>query len=223
MSQDRQWGTVVCMSKGEQRRIMDDQRRLVHDLLHARTMLRIAIGLALFFGTVAAGEGYLLGRVVKAVDEATLRTDTFRHEANTYRRDYERSTAALATLARTHEEVLDAKEQINTVGQESWARRFIITKYTPSAGGINAFGDGKYTSTLHKADPSKHIVAVDPALIPYGSWIWIEELGWYHAEDCGSMIKGFRLDVMNANLQEAFKYGKQRRFAIVVPPKRNHA
>ena len=96
MSQDRQWGTVVCMSKGEQRRIMDDQRRLVHDLLHARTMLRIAIGLALFFGTVAAGEGYLLGRVVKAVDEATLRTDDYRHEANTYRRDYERSRAGIA-------------------------------------------------------------------------------------------------------------------------------
>ena len=193
-------------------------------------LLRIAAGFALFFGTIATGEGSLLKRLTEARNQATQtardsrrEANSLRHVANAYRRDYERSTAALAALARTHAEVLDAKEQINTVGQESWARRFIITKYTPSAGGINAFGDGKYTSTLHKADPSKHIVAVDPALIPYGSWIWIEELGWYHAEDCGSMIKGFRLDVMNANLQEAFKYGKQRRFAIVVPPKRNHA
>ncbi|HKQ59315.1 MAG TPA: 3D domain-containing protein, partial [Candidatus Eisenbacteria bacterium] len=61
-------------------------------------------------------------------------------------------------------------------------------------------------------------VAVDPKLIPYGSSVWIEGIGWYRAEDCGGAIKGFRLDVLTATEKDAFEFGKQSLFAIVVPP-----
>src|SRR5439155_1035327 len=74
-----------------------------------------------------------------------------------------------------------------------------------------------YTSTLWKADPKSRIVAVDPKLIPYGSWVWVEGLGWYRAEDCGSAIKGFRLDLLTATERDAMTFGKQNRFVIVVP------
>ena len=37
------------------------------------------------------------------------------------------------------------------------------------------------------------IIAVDPTLIPYGSWVWIEGLGWYRAEDCGAAAIGILL------------------------------
>jgi 3D (Asp-Asp-Asp) domain-containing protein len=48
--------------------------------------------------------------------------------------------------------------------------------------------------------------------------VWIELLGWFTAEDCGGAIKGYRLDVLTATEREAFEYGKQDRFVIVIPP-----
>lgn len=134
-------------------------------------------------------------------------------------RNYKQSSATLATLSRTHEELLNATQQINKVGERSWGRSFTVTKYTPSAGGINADSDPTTTATMRKANPKDRIVAVDPTLIPYGSWLWIEGLGWYNAQDCGGAIKGFRIDVMNASLKGSLDFGKQKRFVIVVPPK----
>jgi 3D (Asp-Asp-Asp) domain-containing protein len=71
---------------------------------------------------------------------------------------------------------------------------------------------------MWKADPKARIVAVDPKLIPYGSWVWIDGLGWYQAQDCGSAIKGFRLDLLTETERDAMQFGKQDRFVIVVPP-----
>ena len=47
--------------------------------------------------------------------------------------------------------------------------------------------------------------------------MWIEGLGWFQAEDCGGAIKGLRLDVLTATSKDAFAFGRQTRFAIVVP------
>jgi len=47
--------------------------------------------------------------------------------------------------------------------------------------------------------------------------VWIEGLGWFQAQDCGGAIKGLRLDVLTATQQDAMAFGKQNRFAIVVP------
>jgi 3D (Asp-Asp-Asp) domain-containing protein len=74
---------------------------------------------------------------------------------------------------------------------------------------------------MTKADPDARIIAVDPTLIPYGSWVWIEGLGWYRAEDCGGAIKGFRIDVLTATESDAMRFGRQDRFAIVVPGERS--
>jgi len=107
--------------------------------------------------------------------------------------------------------------QVPAVGKKSWGKRFTVTKYLPNDPAYGKFNDG-FTATMTKADPNNRIVAVDPQLIPYGSWVWIEDLGWYHAEDCGSAIKGFRLDVLAATAQEAFQWGRKDRFVLVVPP-----
>jgi 3D (Asp-Asp-Asp) domain-containing protein len=133
------------------------------------------------------------------------------------RKSAHRSTFALATLARSHENILAATEQAPSVGTKSWGRRFTVTKYLPRSAAYGKFNDG-LTATLWKADPAARIVAVDPKLIPYGSWVWIEGLGWYRAEDCGAAIKGFRLDLLTATEQDAMTFGKQDRFVLVVPP-----
>jgi 3D (Asp-Asp-Asp) domain-containing protein len=137
-------------------------------------------------------------------------------ETREWRRRAERSNIALAALAKSHENILAATEQAPLVGSKSWGRRFTVTKYLPRSGAYGKFNDG-ITSTLWKADPKSRIVAVDPKLIPYGSWVWVEGLGWYTAQDCGSAIKGFRLDLLTATVQDATAFGKQNRFVIVVP------
>ncbi len=129
-----------------------------------------------------------------------------------------RSNQALATLARSHDTVLTATEQVGTVGEKSWGRRFTVTKYVPRSADYGKFNDGR-TATMMKADPKLRIVAVDPKLIPYGSWVWIEDLGWYQAQDCGSAIKGFRLDLLTHSTADAMAFGRQDRFVIVVPNK----
>ena len=132
------------------------------------------------------------------------------------------SNAALEALARSHENLMDANAQIGTVGEGSWTRRFIVTKYVPTAGGINADSDPTHTATMWKANPKARIAAVDPTVIPYGSWLWVEDAGWFNAQDCGGAIKGFKIDLMGNSLKEAKQFGKRQRFVVVVPPKDNN-
>ncbi len=137
-------------------------------------------------------------------------------EARRYRRISRRSDVALTALSRSHDRILAATEDAPSVGTKSWGRRFTVTKYLPRSAAYGKANDG-FTATMAKADPEARIIAVDPALIPYGSWVWIEDLGWYRAEDCGSAIKGFRLDILTATEDDAVRFGKQDRFVIVVP------
>jgi 3D (Asp-Asp-Asp) domain-containing protein len=146
----------------------------------------------------------------------SMRLTVKSEEARQYRKSSVRSNQALTALARSHEQILSATEQAPSVGTKSWGRRFTITKYLPQSPRYGAFNDG-LTATLVKADPEARIVAVDPKLIPYGSWVWIEGLGWFQAQDCGAAIKGFRIDVLTATHEDAVSFGKQDRFAIVVP------
>jgi len=146
----------------------------------------------------------------------SMRLSLASNEARQYRKTSLRANAALTALARSHEQILSATEQAPSVGTKSWGRRFTVTKYLPRSTRYGKFDDG-LTATLVKADPEARIIAVDPSLIPYGSWVWIEGLGWYRAQDCGSAIKGFRLDVLTATEDDAMSFGKQDRFVIVVP------
>jgi 3D (Asp-Asp-Asp) domain-containing protein len=143
-------------------------------------------------------------------------------EVREYRETSERANTALTALARSQQEILSASERAPAIGSKSWGRRFTVTKYLPRSPSYGQFNDG-LTATLMKADPEARIIAVDPKVIPYGSWVWIEDLGWYRAQDCGSAIKGFRLDVLTATEDDAVKFGKQDRFAIVVPVERSRS
>jgi 3D (Asp-Asp-Asp) domain-containing protein len=201
MDADTNWGTAVVVDP----RWLEGLHRS-HEALRRRGAM-----LAAGAGMLAAG---CLGGASVTYWQST-RIAALSAEASTYRRDVRRSQEALDALTRSHETVLDATERAPWLA--SWAHRFTVTQYLPTSPAYGKFNDG-LTSTLTKADPAARIVAVDPKLIPYGSSVWIEGLGWYRAEDCGSAIKGYRLDVMVATEREAMSYGKQDRFVIVVPP-----
>jgi len=65
------------------------------------------------------------------------------------------------------------------------------------------------TATGTKATEGRTI-GVNPKVIPYGSKVYIEGLGWYVAEDTGS-IKGKHIDVYVSSHQRALQLGRQYR------------
>ena len=63
------------------------------------------------------------------------------------------------------------------------------------------------TATMTTPTPGRTI-AVDPRVIPYGSEVMING-HTYIAEDCGSAIKGKRIDILYDNHDIAFAHGMQ--------------
>jgi 3D (Asp-Asp-Asp) domain-containing protein len=197
------WGNAIVVDPRELQRLQDDVRKLTVN----RRWLRGGLALAVVATTISTASvwGY------------SERLTATAREARVARVRAARSGEALAALSRSHDRILAATERAPSVGTSSWGRRFTVTKYLPNDPAYGKDNDG-LTATLVKADPAARIVAVDPKLIPYKSWVWIEDLGWYRAEDCGSAIKGFRLDLLTATAADAKAFGRQDRFVIVVPP-----
>jgi 3D (Asp-Asp-Asp) domain-containing protein len=204
---ENDWGHAVVVDPRQLSGLRDEVARLRRQ---SRRRAFLAVGLSSSLGLAALVAGAWGARL-----DAELATTNEEHA--TCRAALEPSQAALSALARSQDTILAATTQAPSVGTKSWGRRFTVTKYIPRHPDYGKFNDG-LTATMKKADPKDRIVAVDPKLIPYGSWVWIEGLGWYRAEDCGGAIKGFRLDVLTASTEDAMKYGKQDRFVLVVPP-----
>src|SRR5213594_3451299 len=197
------WDNAVVVDSRELQCLRDEHAKLQKASRKQRLLLLVLAG-----GCAVTGLGLYVG---------ALRLSATERDAKECRKTAMRSSMVLAALARSQENILAATEQAPSVGTKSWGRRFTITKYLPHDPAYGKFNTG-ITSTLIKADPKERIVAVDPKLIPYGSWVWIEGQGWYRAEDCGGAIKGFRLDLLTATEEDALAFGKQDRFVIVVPP-----
>ncbi|MBS2019334.1 MAG: hypothetical protein JST00_41105 [Deltaproteobacteria bacterium] len=64
-------------------------------------------------------------------------------------------------------------------------------RFAPASGVVGASG-----RTLIKG----YSIAVDPGVIPLGSYVWLAELGhWFRADDTGGAIKGMHIDVYTAD------------------------
>ena len=82
--------------------------------------------------------------------------------------------------------------------------------YSPEVTGCEA-----HTATGTVPTPNRTL-AVDPAVIPYGTQVVIEGMGTYVAEDCGGAIKGNKIDVYFNTHDEAVQFGVQRRYVSFV-------
>jgi len=197
------WGTAVVVDP----RLLESLRFEVADLKRLRRRLTVC---AYVLATVVAGTLPVLWKL-------TARGSQLTQDNVVLRAQFAQATAALGTMTDSHRRILDATKEAPSVGTKSWGRQFVVTRYIPRSPDYGETNDG-YTSTMKKADPDARIVAVDPTLVPYGSRVWIEGLGWFNAEDCGGAIKGFRLDILTATTKESMNFGRQKRFVIVVPP-----
>lgn len=54
-------------------------------------------------------------------------------------------------------------------------------------------------------------IAVDPNVIPLGSTVYIEDLGYFTAEDTGSGVQGYWIDVWMPSCDQAINFGRQTR------------
>ena len=88
---------------------------------------------------------------------------------------------------------------------------FIATAYAPldpaAVEGMCYSGDPAITATGTQA--REGIIAVDPAVIPLGSRVWVEGIGWTVAEDTGGAIRGHRVDVFMGSRQDALRWGRR--------------
>jgi len=200
---EKDWGNAIVIQP-------EELRKLAHQSAHLQTSRRwLGRALCFFVGSCLVSAAALVG--------VTQNLDALEGELKNTQTHLASSNAALKALAESHESIIAATKDAPSVGTRSWGRRFTVTKYLPRSPEYGDTNDG-FTATMTKADPDARIVAVDPKLIPYGSWVWVEGLGWFRAEDCGGAIKGFRLDVLEATERGAREFGRQDRFAIVVPP-----
>lgn len=105
-------------------------------------------------------------------------------------------------------------EYMNQLGY-TMPETYIVTAYLA----IDEY-ENRFHGITFSGAPAKpyHTVAVDPKIIPIGTWLYIEGLGWWKAEDTGNMIIGNRLDICVHTRPEAMQWGKQNRQVWVLPP-----
>ncbi|EPZ48224.1 MULTISPECIES: 3D domain-containing protein [Alicyclobacillus] len=95
---------------------------------------------------------------------------------------------------------------------------FLLTAYnldrqstgkSPGEPGYGITATGTFAST-------DRTVAVDPHVIPYGSLLHIEGVGWRVAEDTGGAIRGHHIDVLVDSRSTALKFGVKRNCEVEI-------
>jgi 3D (Asp-Asp-Asp) domain-containing protein len=98
----------------------------------------------------------------------------------------------------------------------------LATAYTAHDEGM----DGKGIAFTGAMVQEYHTVAVDPAVIPLGSAVFVPDFldapnkGWFFAEDTGSVVKGARIDIFIPGIERALAFGVKALEVYVVPPTR---
>ncbi|MCY0876680.1 MAG: 3D domain-containing protein [Firmicutes bacterium] len=93
---------------------------------------------------------------------------------------------------------------------------------------LTAYGPGFVSTGKRPGDPGygitasgrvaqpRHTIAVDPDLIPLGSIVYIDGIGYRVAEDVGGAIKGHHIDVFFANDDQARIFGVKSHVKVYV-------
>ncbi|KIL52444.1 G5 and 3D domain-containing protein [Jeotgalibacillus campisalis] len=88
------------------------------------------------------------------------------------------------------------------------------TAYTASCNGCSGI---TATGIDLKANPGLKVIAVDPAVIPLGSKVYVEGYGYAIAGDTGGAIKGNKIDVFIPTKEEAYRWGNRQVKINILP------
>ncbi|MFJ7827848.1 3D domain-containing protein [Psychrobacillus sp. NPDC096623] len=88
-------------------------------------------------------------------------------------------------------------------GKEMIVEATAYTAYCYGCIGITAYGIDL------RSNPEEKVIAVDPAVIPLGTKVWVEGYGEAVAGDTGGAIKGNRIDVFIPTYDGAIEWGRQ--------------
>lgn len=80
--------------------------------------------------------------------------------------------------------------------------------------GVCYSGDPKVTASGNPTEPDITIAA--PKHIPFGTWVYIYDIGWRRVDDRGGKIKSNRLDICFRTRKEALQWGK-RKVRVYIP------
>ena len=84
--------------------------------------------------------------------------------------------------------------------------RFALSWYSPKELGKPANKLKTSTGTIPREGRT---IAVDPKVIPYGSIVYIQDYGYFIAEDCGGDIKQNRIDIYTNSHEYAIQQGRK--------------
>lgn len=111
-------------------------------------------------------------------------------------------------------------------GQHKVVKKVLNTTLTAYTAGFESTGKTEshpmygITYSGIKAKEGRTI-AVDPAVIPLGSTVFIDGIGIRKAEDIGSAIRGSRIDVFMNDLNEAQEFGVKKNVKVYLLVKEN--
>jgi len=89
-----------------------------------------------------------------------------------------------------------------------WIDQWVVGEFDATAYTLDCGNGDGYTATM--TIPRKGVIAVDPKVIPLGTEVYIDGLGWYRAEDTGGLIKGKRIDIYMDDIESALEWGRRK-------------
>jgi uncharacterized protein YabE (DUF348 family)/3D (Asp-Asp-Asp) domain-containing protein len=91
-----------------------------------------------------------------------------------------------------------------------------LTAYSPAGGGKPPSSPGYGRTATGVKAKAGHTIAVDPRVIPYGWWVYIDGVGYRRAEDTGGAMKGGKIDVFVSTESEAVQFGRKRNKTVYI-------
>lgn len=113
------------------------------------------------------------------------------------------------TLRKTQERFTDLMLESQPDIQEFPNRklgRFSLTWYSPKELGRP---EEKLRTSMGTKPKEGRTIAVDPKVIPYGSIVYIQDYGYFIAEDCGGAVKENRIDIYTSSHEYAMQQGRK--------------
>ena len=167
----------------------------------------IALSIPALFGTTAEAEEVRVLQKSKIHPEINITTPDVSYAFEV--------KANVDNAKEVIDNVLSIKETLDSVDPDIYTKKYVgefyITMYAAtveqcgSTSGITASGR-KCTE-----DPTCHTVAVDPSVIPLGTYLMIEgyEGIIFRADDTGSAINGYDIDIYTDSEAESKKFNNQ--------------